>query len=473
MKICLILEGCYPYTRGGVSSWTDNFIRALSNDEFIIWTVSADRETSGKYKYELPENLTAVHEVFLQDAYKPHKIPGAKFSDEETNSLLELINCGHPDWDLLFSLFKRKNIYPETFLKHELFLNLLIKICEDKCPHLPFSDVYYTIRSMILPLLHVLTCKVPEADIYHSIATGYSGILGVNGVVTYNKPLIISEHGIYTREREEEILRAKWTENYLKDIWINFFYMLSRCAYEYSSRVTSLFNAARDIQINLGCPEEKTTVIANGVRLEKYDGIQPKVPDGYIDITAIVRIAPIKDIKTMIYSFSDLKDSVPNARLHILGDVDDEIYNKECHALVEYLRVKDVFFVGNTNVIEFLKHTDFTVLTSISEGQPLSVIESLAAGRPVVATNVGSCRELLEGTNGLKSELCGYICPPMDYEAIAAAMKRLCQNPGLREDMGVIGRKRIRTNYVLDDIVSKYRNLYTALYKGNSANEVI
>ncbi|MFR7798548.1 MAG: glycosyltransferase [Collinsella sp.] len=61
------------------------------------------------------------------------------------------------------------------------------------------------------------------------------------------------------------------------------------------------------------------------------------------------------------------------------------------------LGVRDLIFTGRVNVVEYMEKLDFTILTSISEGQPLSVLESLAARRPCVTTEVGCCRELLEG----------------------------------------------------------------------------
>lgn len=65
-----------------------------------------------------------------------------------------------------------------------------------------------------------------------------------------------------------------------------------------------------------------------------------------------------------------------------------------------YLGVRDLIFTGRVNVVEYMEKLDFTILTSISEGQPLSVLESLAARRPCVTTEVGCCRELLEGAPG-------------------------------------------------------------------------
>jgi len=469
MKVCLLLEGCYPYVRGGVSTWTDSYIRAFPDYEFILWTLASDRKMSGIFKYQLPENVTAVHEVFLNDAYDPGKGGrGEKFTQEELDNLSKLVRCEDLDWETVFSIFEGGKLNPTAFLRSETFLTLLNELCMTQYLYAPFSEVFYTVRSMILPLLHILTQKPPEADVYHSIATGYCGVLGAMGAVRNKKPLIITEHGIYTREREEEILRSKWTVANLKDMWIKFFNMLSLCAYKYATFVTSLFGHARETQINLGCPAEKTSVINNGIRLQRFEGITPKQPDGSIDIGAVVRIAPIKDIKTMIYAFSELKVSVPHARLHILGDVDDKPYNEECHQLVDYLKTQDVLFVGNTDVAEYFKKLDFTILTSISEGQPLAILESMAAGRPVVSTDVGSCRELLEGRRGDTLGAAGFICPPMDPGALAYNMKRMCVDDDRRNKMSEIGKERVKQSYTQEMMMAKYREVYDKLNVGEA-----
>ena len=67
MKVCIVAEGCYPYTVGGVSSWVDSMIKLFPNVEFVLMAIISDREQRGKFVYELPENLTAVYEVYLQD----------------------------------------------------------------------------------------------------------------------------------------------------------------------------------------------------------------------------------------------------------------------------------------------------------------------------------------------------------------------------------------------------------------------
>ncbi len=87
---------------------------------------------------------------------------------------------------------------------------------------------------------------------------------------------------------------------------------------------------------------------------------------------------------------------MPNFRLYVMGGVDDKGYASECYDLVRKLKLDNLIFTGRVNVKEYLKRW-ILILTSISEGQPLSVLESMAAGKACVTTDVGCCRELLEG----------------------------------------------------------------------------
>lgn len=107
-----------------------------------------------------------------------------------------------------------------------------------------------------------------------------------------------------------------------------------------------------------------------------------------------------------------------------------------------------------------MQKLDFTILTSISEGQPLSVLESLAARRPCVTTEVGCCRELLEGAPGDTFGTAGYCVPPMYRQGLADAMERLCASRARREEMGEIGRKRVERYYRHEQMLANYRALY-------------
>ncbi len=461
MRICMILEGCYPYVRGGVSNWMHDYICAMPQHEFVLWTIGAFEKDKGIFKYELPQNVVEVREVFLDSALglRAKKNRAFSFTPSEHEAIRKMMLCKDPDWDVLFNCYNNKNKNPLAFLMSLQFLELLKELCHDKFPFASFADLFYTVRSMFLPVIYLLSQPVPEADIYHAAASGYSGVMGALASWKTRKPFILTEHGIYTREREEELLRAKWVPSVFKDMWIEMFYMFSRCAYDRAQAVTSLFDRARMIQQDIGCPAEKSVVIRNGIQYDALMNIAEKEPDKWIDIGAIVRFAPIKDIKTMIYAFATLKSKVTHARLHILGDTDDEEYYEECMALIDQLGVTDILILGNTDVKAYMNKLDFTVLTSISEGQPLAVIESMAAARPVICTDVGCCRELIEGMNDHFGPA-GICCPPMHHAAIARAMARFCQDAALRRDFGQSGRKRVLHGFAHETMMKAYLGVY-------------
>ena len=461
MRICLVLEGSYPYVYGGVSTWMHSCIRSMPEHEFVLWVIGANAKDRGRFVYELPPNVVEVHEVFLDDALRLRgEAKPQPFTEEERAALEELVRLGSPDWAVLFRLFGEKKAHPLAFLQSRAFMQMFTKICAEEYPYTAFADAFHTVRSMLLPVLYLLTGEVPKADLYHAICTGYGGLLACRGGSTFHRPVLLTEHGIYTREREEEIIRAEWVRPDFKERWIRFFYMLSEQIYRQAFRVTSLFTSARSIQIGMGCPAEKCVVIPNGIPYETFCGIPLKAEDGWVDIGALVRLAPIKDIKTLLYAFWELSARRKNVRLHILGGVDDAEYAAECTALARQLGLENVRFTGRVDSAAYLHRLDFTVLTSISEGQPLSVLESLAARRPCVTTDVGCCRELLEGAPGDTLGRAGYCVPPMYRQGLADAMEKLCASRTLREKLGAVGQKRVAQDYRCEQMLEQYRALY-------------
>lgn len=101
----------------------------------------------------------------------------------------------------------------------------------------------------------------------------------------------------------------------------------------------------------MGCDPARCRVIANGINYDRLSKIPLKIEDGMVDIGAVVRMAPIKDIKTMIYAFYELSDRRQDVRLHIMGGVDDPQYDAECRALVRSVFTpgfdRSVYHIGN------------------------------------------------------------------------------------------------------------------------------
>jgi len=462
LKICFVLEGSYPYVRGGVSTWVDGFIRSMPDHEFVLWTIIDIEPKKGKFVYDLPENVVEVHENCLGTSFnlRVNKNQNIKFSQEEREALENLVRCSEPDWSVILQSFHLQDMKPVEFFLSEDFLEILKGYARDKFPFAGFKDLFWTARSMFLPLLYLIGQPIPEADLYHSPSTGYAGVLAALGSIKNNQPFVLTEHGIYTREREEEILRSDWVIPYFKEYWTSMFYMFSRFAYRQANRVTSLYHRASLIQQDLGCPPEKCDVVGNGLINNAFLSIPPKSPNDWVDIAAIVRFAPIKDLKTMIYTFSRLKQDYKNVRLHILGGIDDEEYYQECLDLIDHLNVEDIVIPGIVDTKTYLEKIDFTLLTSISEGQPFAVLEAMAAGRPVVSTDVGGCRELIEGDQGDVYGPAGICVSPMHQSELLLALVDLCNGDDMRKKMGEAGQRRVKQYYYMEKMIRSYRVVY-------------
>ena len=79
MRICLVLEGSYPYVHGGVSTWMHSYIQAMPEHEFVLWVIGAKAADRSRFVYDLPGNVAEVHEVFLDDAPRRSMRPCANW----------------------------------------------------------------------------------------------------------------------------------------------------------------------------------------------------------------------------------------------------------------------------------------------------------------------------------------------------------------------------------------------------------
>lgn len=472
MRICIIAEGSYPYITGGVSSWVNMLVTAMPEHEFVLYTIFPEEKDRGNFKYPLPANITEIQEVFLDSWRRESAVPRKRLNfDAEEKEVLSQLILGLPfDWTKLFRVIQEKKVTTvQEFLLSMDFFDIVQKAYIESYSQTPFTEFFWTIRSMLLPLFHIIRHPVPRADVYHCPSTGYAGVVGSLAKITHQKPLLITEHGIYTREREIEILKATWMKNYYKDMWIEFFYNLSRCSYQYADRVLTLFGRNKSIQAAIGCPLEKLEIIPNGVDIERFESLPRRkfMADGRFVVGAIVRVVPIKDIKTMIQAFAIAKEELHQAQFLIIGPTEeDEAYYEECLQLIEDLKVKDVTFTGRQDVRALIPQVDLFVLSSISEGQPLSILETMAAGKVNVTTDVGCCHELIYGGENDPIGQAGLVVPIMDYYALGKAIVKLAGSPDRLTVYGERGYERVRKYYRLDQMIESYRRVYREAGEG-------
>ena len=463
MRVCIVAEGCYPFVVGGVSSWVNSLIQLFPNTEFVILAIAANRSQRGNYVYELPDNVTEVYELYLDDVdWCKQRRRRHKLKKEQYYALRSLVLDQQIAWDVLFDMMQQEDISVNDLLMGEDFLHAVTDCYRLQYSQIVFSDFLWTMRSIYLPLLLTLKMKIPKADLYHCVATGYAGVLGSMAKHLYGSRMLISEHGIYTREREEELIKAKWVSGIYKNIWIAQFRKMSRLAYEQAQLITSLFEHARELQIELDCPEEKTMVTPNGIRVEHFCNLPEKTQEdeGMINIGAVLRVTPIKDVKTMIQAFGFAKEKDKRLKLWIMGPCEeDEEYARECFELVESLHISDIVFTGRIDVREYLGRMDMTILTSISEGQPLTILEGFAAKKPAIATDVGNCYGLIYGETDDFGPA-GIITHIMNVEEIAQAMLDMAENEEMRLKMGENGYKRVMKKYRVEYMQKQYWEIY-------------
>lgn len=475
--VCVIVEGAYPFVTGGVASWLQELITSLPDLTFSILAIKAD-ENPQAWHVTPPENVVEVVEVPLSFApTRPTALP-ARFSERIGRLILEFLEDGSPE--VLRSLTRELAAQKPTprvgdiMSSPELFA-ILAEHYEQKFPAASFHHFFWATRILLGGLLAVLLAPLPRAKIYHTLSTGFAGLLAARATYETGRPAFLTEHGIYLLERQIEIMMAEWMgdqtetglvlqrDHYdLRDLWSAAFQSYARGCYDACNPIISLYGANSEVQARLGARRDRLRVLPNGIRPARFADIVPERDEARPLVALIGRVVPIKDIKTFIRAAALIHAAFPSARFAVLGPKDEDAgYSADCDALVSELELENVIeFPGRVNIVDWMPHIDILVLTSLSEAQPLVILEAGACGIPSVAPDVGSCRELIEGTTP-DAEHGGIITALVDPDATADAILRLLRDPVLRARMGQAIRDRVHADYDWTGIVKQYREIYT------------
>ncbi|KAF2962538.1 GT4 family glycosyltransferase PelF [Fervidobacterium sp. 2310opik-2] len=461
MKVCIIVEGTYPYITGGVSSWIQMLIENLPGIQFDVVHLAPWR-WKRPFGYKMPKNLNRIYEYLLFSEGDTSN----KFVD--TNNLVlnvrKLIDFPRSKKADLFSEILKdvagKNLYSAILTKE--FWDFITDIYSHYFESEGFTSFYWTVIGFIIPIIGAIQSIPPKADIYHSTTTGYASLSALVGKYIYNGKLIITEHGIYHREREIEIMKSRNVQEVYKPVWIEIFKLISEVAYKECDALTTLFEKNQLFQLELNADFEKMYVIPNGIDVDKFSKVNRVVHETF-NIGMVGRVVPIKDILTAIKAFSIVAKEMENARLYIIGPNDeDEEYYQKCVELIDLLELNDkVIFTGKANVLDYYGLIDVLLLSSVSEGQPLVQLESMACGIPVVVTNVGNCAEIALDPDGQS----GFVVEPKDYINMSEKILELAKNKDLWHTFSENGKRIVREKYTLSKMIKSYLSLYEEVLK--------
>ena len=175
--ICLLAEGSYPYITGGVSSWIQDIISGLSDYNFIILAISADEDI--EVKYNLPQNVIAIENRILTSASEKKKNKIQKdFFDNIKNfhdDMMEQNDFSRLGW--ITEHMQHNKYHQNEILHHRKSWQMACKFGSLHNPLYPFSDYYWSWLSSHEYIMKILTWPIPKADLYHTISTGYAGLI--------------------------------------------------------------------------------------------------------------------------------------------------------------------------------------------------------------------------------------------------------------------------------------------------------
>ena len=251
-----------------------------------------------------------------------------------------------------------------------------------------------------------------------------------------------------------------------------------RAACRLADRVVANSFAVRDWLVSLGVDEDHISIIPNGIAIDgppirmldfpvrRELGIDRNAPL----ISVVSRLNPGKGIEYFLQAVVTVAQRFPAARFLIVGaSYFDPSYKPSLEKLAREMNLgRHVIFTGERNdVAKLLLETDLAVLPSLSEGLSNSLLEAMAAGLPVVATNVGGNPEIVE--NGKT----GFLVPARDPEALSRAMIRILESPELAHRLGEAGYKRVAARFSLSSTVQKTEDLYTCLLEQEACRHVV
>jgi glycosyltransferase involved in cell wall biosynthesis len=239
-----------------------------------------------------------------------------------------------------------------------------------------------------------------------------------------------------------------------------------RLLYVLSTKIILVANSLRS-RFDWASQDNKFITVYNGLDLSEFQisartniiRKEYNINQKCILLVCVARIEPIKGQRILIEAMKDAILQEKDIHLLIVGDIGDTAYFNTCSELADKSGLKNhITFAGHKeNIPEILADSDILVLSSTAEAFPRSIIEAMAMGKPIIASDVGGLAEaVVKGISGL-------IVSPADPVALANAIIKLANDDNLRQHMGVAARKRAEQMFSIEQNVRSTEQVYEAL----------
>ncbi len=469
--VALLTEGCYPYVTGGVSTWCDQLVRGLPDHSFELVAITGGQDDVPRYP--LPGNVHGLRAVPLWGWTAPARpLRGADkkaFLAGVRPFLQSLVDTTAPQSDFADGL--------RFLLRHAGTADLSSAL---RCPEVAeeLADAWraargepMTVHDVLSSLellehsLRPLSAPPVVADLCHAVSNGLPALLALASKWTYGIPFVMSEHGVYLRERYLAFrsLHCPWP---VKSVVLAFFRRLTVTAYAEAARIAPVNVYNQRWQVEHGADPDLIVTAFNGVDADSYPVAvgEPDVPT----VSWVGRIDPLKDLVTLVDGFAAVHRRMPEARLRLFGPTPPG--NAGYEALVRDRVTRAgldgvVTFEGPVSPVSTAYQAGHVVvLSSISEGLPYTIIEAMMCGRPTVSTEVGGVPEVVGDT--------GLLVPARDPERLADALVTVLTDAGMRRDLSARGRERALAHFRVDQMLATIRGIYGSADAGADADSL-
>ncbi|QYX82156.1 GT4 family glycosyltransferase PelF [Streptomyces akebiae] len=464
-RVTLLTEGTYPHSHGGVSVWCDQLVQGMPDLDFdVIAVTGTGREPLA---WDVPAHVRRVLSVPMwgdpPEGRAPRGRARHRLATAYERFLTALLDPKAEDGfaPALYELARAAadgTLSP--FLRSDRAIAQLAAVWNR--PGLAVREARPTLHdaltatSLLEHALRPLAAPSPETGVAHAVSGGVAVLPGLAALERHGVPLLLTEHGVYLRERYLGYRTApyRWP---VKAVVLGFFRLLAEETYRRAALITPGNRYNRLWEEQGGADPESIRTVYNGVDPAAFPPAGPE-PET-LTLSWAGRVDPIKDLETLIRAFALVRAELPDTRLRLFGGTPrgGEAYRERCEALAAQLGHGDaVTFEGRVDDIkDAYAAGNVVMLSSISEGFPFTLIEAMSCGRATVSTDVGGVREAVGDT--------GLVVPPRDPEAMARAALELLGDPARRRAMGEAARLRVIEQFTLRQTIDTFRSIYLEL----------